>query len=164
MGLFDNISESYKNNPIEQTFANSINFQDIDFIQRKVLINAIRKKNNSNQYSFSDKLLIDNLNIPDHQLKRIESLIKSADQKNIISPAIKKEIKESIYKYKEITKNDIKSIGDEWDDESIQQSLDRINGKNKIISDDYKNQWELNRKRKSKNELKKKIRHKIFSF
>lgn len=162
MDLFNSDTVSYKNKSIAgktvESYANSFSFNSLDFIQRRSIIEAVRRKNKSNkEYSLSSKLLFDNLNISDSKLKGIEELIKIADQKKIVSPGIKKEIQETLFKYIEIKKQ-------ESNTKEELQSIDRLNEKNFISASDYKNQWNKNSKRKTKQDLKRKIRNKIFSF
>ena len=118
-------SVTYNKGVISGNYANSILLSDINFIQRRNLLQAVRQKNKTNKYSLSSQLLIEDLNIPDHQIKRIENLIKSADSQKVISQSIKDEILNSF------------------------RTLEN---------------YHTDFKRKTKYDLKRKIRNKIFSF
>jgi hypothetical protein len=134
MNLFDELSESYGNLNLStggcantnSIFNSEINFTDVDFIQRKQILKAVRWKNETGKnYGLESNLLFDDLHLSQKRIKGIEKMIGQASKKQILDESIKSEIKETFKTYET---------------------------------------WNKKHCRKSKHELRKKIRNKIFSF
>ena len=178
MDIKENISDSYKQNFSEKSYANTYpkqidifgnlppekkiqapaetNFSQIDFLQRKNVINAIRRKKHSGKYSLSSELLFNDLKLSKQRLANIEKLIIKADKKEVISKEFSKSVFNAIYEYKELkpfenTKDAIKWIKEQ-----------NIKTKNEKIQEDYN--WNCKTGKKTKNELRYKIRNKIISM
>jgi len=108
MDLFgSNTSRYVKNKKVNKSYSNvllkpsqNISFSDLDFIQRQSVLRAIKNKNSSgSSYSFSNKLLIDNLNISSRQLSGLEKLVKIATDKNFVDQQTKDKIRNSFKEF-----------------------------------------------------------------
>lgn len=129
MGLFDNIPESYNENKKPgKSYANAfspVSFTDLEFTQRKNVIRSVRKKNLAGKYGLDSNLLFDDLKLTPARIRGIERMIKTADEKKVITQEFKQQIRSTFREYEN---------------------------------------WNHRSRKKTKSELRYKIRNKIFSI